>query len=84
MMSVPKQPPLKLKSASCFKYQQLNVAGSRERLVAFLYAWNLWGESVDREEHATKPPPEILVEATFLRLFGQAQAVEPGAADDDF
>ena len=68
--------------AQCFKYQQINIAGTRERLIAFLYAWNLWGEGKSREDHAGQKhnPPDILVDATCLRLFSEQQ---PAAAAND-
>jgi hypothetical protein len=58
----------------CFKYQQLNVAGTRSRLIAYLHAWNLIGEGMSREEHANArlcPVPEGLVAQQELALFGR-------------
>lgn len=53
----------------CHKYQQSNVAGSRERLISFLYAWNLWGEGKTREDHAGNSPPDDIVQAQHDLLF---------------
>jgi hypothetical protein len=54
----------------CFKYQQVNVAGSRERLVAFLSAWQIFGEGRPRELHTGHDPPAELVDQQLAHLYG--------------
>ena len=56
---------------ACFKYRQVNVAGSRERLIAFLFAWQLWGEHRPRDQHtgAGNDPPLRMVDEQFRLLF---------------
>ena len=53
----------------CKKHMQINVAGSRERLIAYLSAWNLCGEGLPRELHSGGEPPEHLVEEQLRLLF---------------
>ena len=54
---------------ACFKYRQLNVAGSKENLVAFMNAWQMIGEGSAREDHSGADPPQQLVAAQFARLY---------------
>ena len=53
----------------CWKYQQQNVAGSRERLVSFLSAWAVMGAGFDRSEHSCATPAEAMVDAQQAFLF---------------
>jgi hypothetical protein len=53
----------------CFKYQQVNVAGSRERLIAFLCAWVIMGEGLDREDHCGQNPSPANVDLQTTMLF---------------
>jgi hypothetical protein len=59
---------------NCFKYQQLNVAGSRERLIAFLCAWVIMGEGLDREDHCGQTPSPANVDVQISVLFPPAAA----------
>ena len=58
----------------CFKYQQINVAGSRERLIAFLHTWNLLGEAMSREDHTRMRPPDDAVDAQERIIFPRLAA----------
>jgi hypothetical protein len=53
----------------CFKYQQVNVAGNRERLIAFLSAWAIMGEGLDREAHSGHDPLPANVDLPISVLF---------------
>ena len=48
---------------------QLNVAGSRERLIAFLSAWAISGAGLERADHVGFVPPEALVDEQERFLF---------------
>jgi hypothetical protein len=56
----------------CFKYQQLNVAGTRKRLVAFLSAWLDKGAHLTHAEHIGPAgvPDEDQVQQHLARVVG--------------
>ena len=57
----------------CSKWQQLNVSGSRERLIAYLYAWQIAGgeNGMSQEMHVSQffAPQDTEVDACMRRLF---------------
>jgi hypothetical protein len=53
----------------CWKYRQLNVAGSRERLIAFLSAWTIMGAGLERGEHVGSVPAESMVDQQEHSIF---------------
>lgn len=55
---------------ACFRYQQLNVAGSRERLIANLVWWASEGEKRSRAEHQALAFDEARVAAIESQMFG--------------
>ena len=49
----------------CHKYMQLNVAGTKRRLVAFLLAWQQMGSGVGRDDHSGHDPSDAAVAAAL-------------------
>ena len=53
-----------------FKYRQISVAGTRERLIAYLHAWLLLGQDLDtKEEHREATPSEADIDRHVQLLF---------------